>query len=75
VQSDQIVFDRLRSSGAVGIASSEEKPEEIRLGAHGYSVCTSAWDHVMVLVVILVVMIMVIMMTVAVLGRRVVEGR
>jgi hypothetical protein len=36
------------------IALSEEKPEEIRLGAHGYSVCTSVWDHVMALVVILV---------------------
>ena len=38
VAADDLVFQALRSSGAVATASSEERPEEIDLGGHGYSV-------------------------------------
>mmetsp|Transcript_33060 Transcript_33060/g.43521 ORF Transcript_33060/g.43521 Transcript_33060/m.43521 type:complete len:341 (-) Transcript_33060:154-1176(-) len=38
IATDRIVFDRLKESGAVSIASSEETPEENDLGGEGYSV-------------------------------------
>lgn len=41
IAADDIIFNRLRESGAVATASSEEKPEEISLGGRGYSVCSA----------------------------------
>lgn len=35
---DDILFRRLRECGAVEMASSEEKPDEIHLGGKGFSV-------------------------------------
>ena len=39
VQTDRIVFERLRASGAVETASSEESSDMHALGGSGFSVC------------------------------------
>lgn len=42
---DTIVFDKLRESGAVETASSEETSDMVKLGGSGFSVRTSPATH------------------------------
>jgi sedoheptulose-bisphosphatase len=44
VKSDQLLFDYLRNSSVVAIASSEEEPHEIQCGGVGYSVAFDPLD-------------------------------